>query len=500
MLVLNKYRMLEEIGKGGMGLVYRAQDEKVGRIVAIKELIIPIGTINKDKEMLIERFKREATTASSLSHPNIVTVFDFGEFDNRYFLAMEFLKGENLKEFFIKNHISIEEIIQIFIQAAEGINFAHSKDVIHRDIKPDNIHILPGNLVKITDFGIAKMKNIESNLTQDGHIFGTLGYISPEQVTNAKTVDHRADIYSFGAMMYEIITGSLLFEADNLAAIIYKILMVGPRSIKEINADIPEDIEKIILKCIEKDPKDRYQGTDELIKDLRKSINDNKSKKIVINSKKVNENNSKTISFNTIKTNPIESDRTVKISKEDSNSDNFLNMTRGQKVIIKEYIDSEAFTIGINWKYKNEPINIDLSAIMLSESGKLEKDENFVFYNNLVSGCRSIRLDQSDNTIYQTIIDLDLKKVPEDISRIKIIINTEKSSLKELENIELSIIGNKSLIYSIDDFDIQKTGIIADIYQHKGEWKIQATGEGYNLDLEGLLKKYISESVEIYND
>lgn len=493
MLVLDKYKILEEVGRGGMGLVYRAQDKKVGRVVAIKELIIPSNIQMNDKDVLIGRFKREAITSSSLSHPNIVTVFDFGEENDRHFIAMEFLKGDNLKDFFTKQDVSIEQLIHIFIQTAQGLEFAHSKNIIHRDIKPANIQILPGNIAKITDFGIAKIKDIESSFTQAGTMFGTLGYISPEQVTDSKNVDHRADIYSFGAMMYEVITGKVVFEGDNLGATVYKILMAKPQSLREIKTEIPENVEKIVLKCLEKDPAERYQSVEQIIGDLRKTVNDNTNNKIVFNSKKADLLNK------TLKINNFENiEQTVKVVNENK----YMEMTRGQNIFIKEYTNSEHFTIAVNWIYKNSPITVDLSAIMISEDEKLEKDENFIFYNNLISKCGSLRLDQSENNIYKSIIDIDLDNIPDDIAKIRILINTEEENLSKLKNIELSIISQaeKSLLYKIDDFHEQKTGVIADLYKYKGSWKIKATGEGYNADLEGFLRKYVSESVEIYKD
>ncbi len=495
MIIMNKYLILEEIGKGGMGIVYRAKDEKVGRVVAIKELVIPNNISENDRNIFIERFKREAITASSLNHPNIVTVFDFGESYNRHFIAMEFLKGENLKDFFTNNNLPINDIISIFIQAGEGINFAHNKNIIHRDIKPANIQILSDNTVKITDFGIAKDKNKESSLTQNGSIFGTLGYISLEQVNNARLVDQRADIYSFGAMMYEVITGNILFDGDNLGATIYKILMAKPKPIREIKHDIPENLELIILKCLEKDPKDRYQSIKDVVKELKLVISDNDFSKIIINSQRSNQ-------IEKLDTKTLNIEVTQKIDYENQIKNKSINMTRGQKIIVKDYIDSESFTIGVNWTYKNTPVNIDLSAIMLSESEKMEREEDFIFYNNLISGCGSIRLDKSENLIYKNIIDINLKLVPEYISRIKIIINAENKTLKELENIEFNLISENDnfLNYNIDDFNTQKTGVIADIYKHKNQWKIQATGEAYNLDLLGFLKEYISDSIIVQND
>lgn len=493
MIVLEKYRLIEEIAKGGMGLVYRAEDQKVGRIVAIKELVIPKQAKDHDKESLIERFKREAVVGLSLNHPNIVKFFDFGHENNRYFIAMEFLKGDNLKDFIINKHLEIEQLIQLFIQIAQGLEFAHNNKIIHRDIKPANIQILPNNKVKITDFGIAKIKDSQSDLTQDGSMFGTLGYISPEQIINSKTVDHRSDIYSFGALMYEVLSGQSLFESENIGELVNKILTAKPKSLININSEISVKIESIIFKCLEKDADIRYQNSFEIAEDLKNEINNDLKNKIIFKSKKLQ--NNETLKINIADTNKIISDKTISVFENSK----FLEMTRGQKIVIKDYIASENFTIGVNWSYKNQPVNIDLSVLLLSEDNKLEKDENFIFYNNLISPCLSVIMDQSENNLYKNIIDLNLKRLPQDIYRLKIIITPEDHDLSYLENIELCLISseNKSLLYKINDFSTEKTGVIADIYKYKNEWKIQATGEGYHTDLEGFLKSIASEKIKI---
>jgi serine/threonine protein kinase len=490
MIVLEKYKLIEEIGKGGMGLVYKAEDQKVGRIVAIKELILPKDIKDSEKILSIERFKRESQVGYSLNHPNIVRFFDFGQENDRHFIAMEFLKGENLKDFIISNSLDNNQLIQIFIQIAQGLEFAHNNNIIHRDIKPANIQVLPNNKVKITDFGIAKIKDLKSELTQDGTMFGTLAYISPEQIMNSKAVDHRADIYSFGALMYELITGKAIFEGDNIGNIIYKILHLNPQPLNSFKDNLPNGLENIILRCLEKDLEKRYQDSDSIINDLKKVINNNNSNKIIFNSNKSDLKN--TIKINTLDSEILDTEKTTNI--------NCLEMTRGQKIFIKDYIQADNFTIGFNWLYKNNSINFDLSAILLSSNEKLEEEDNFVFYNNLISNCGSIRLDQSENNLYKGVIDVDLRTVPQNISRIKFLINSD-NDLSNLENIELMIISNKdkSLLYKIDDFSVQKTAIIAEIYKYKDEWKLQATGEGYNYDLESFLKKYIIDSIEIDN-
>lgn len=269
MIVLGKYEVLEEIGKGGMGIVYRAKDLRLGRVAALKELVLGPLIADSEKDDIIARFNQEAQTAALLNHPNIITVFDVGEERERHFIAMEYLPGKTLKDFLDEDYkFSLEEITDILIQIASGLDHAHSKGVIHRDIKPDNMKILENNVIKITDFGIARIESSTSNLTQDGTMLGTLGYISPEQLHNSKGVDSRADIFSFGAMMYELFTKKLPFDGGTVGATILKIMTDEPVLPSKINPDINPFIEKIIMKCLIKDPDRRYQKFKDVTQEL----------------------------------------------------------------------------------------------------------------------------------------------------------------------------------------------------------------------------------------
>lgn len=269
MIVLEKYQIIEEVGRGGMGIVYKALDLRLGRTVALKELVISQTIIGADRDDIVARFKQEAQTAAFLNHPNIITIFDVGEENNRHFIAMEFLPGKSLKDYLDEDYkYTDDQLLDILIQIASGLEHAHLKGIVHRDIKPDNMKILTDNVVKITDFGIARIESSTSNLTQDGTMLGTLGYISPEQLHNSKGVDSRADIFSFGAMLYEIYTKKLPFDGGTVGATILKIMTEAPVPPRKIVPDLNEDIEKIILKCLQKDPSERYQKFKDIIQEL----------------------------------------------------------------------------------------------------------------------------------------------------------------------------------------------------------------------------------------
>jgi serine/threonine protein kinase/sugar lactone lactonase YvrE len=270
-IILGKYRIIEEIGRGGMGVVYKAMDTRIERIVAIKELLINPALI-KAAEEIVARFHREAQTAGSLQHPNIVTIHDFGEEDGHHYIAMEFIEGKNLKEYMEEGHkFSDQQLVDILIQICEGMQHAHERSVVHRDIKPDNISITSTGTVKITDFGIARMSssNPMMKMTQDGTMLGTLGYISPEQLQDSRGVDNRTDIFSLGAMMYEMYTSKLPFDGGNLGATILKIVSEDPVPPSRYNHTMHPKIEQIILKALQKLPDMRYQHAREIADELR---------------------------------------------------------------------------------------------------------------------------------------------------------------------------------------------------------------------------------------
>jgi len=262
---ISHYKIIEKLGEGGMGEVYLAEDFQLKRKVAIK--FLPSHLI-KDKESR-ERFEREAQAAAALNHPNIITVYEIGEFEEHVFIVMEYAKGETLRDKIdhfkpTSTEFPIEEIINFAIQICEGLEKAHQAGIIHRDIKPGNIIIDKDNKVKILDFGLAKLKGV-SQLTKETSTIGTIHYMSPEQI-RGEEVDHRSDIWSLGVILYEMITGRLPFIGEYEQAVMYSILNENP----EFTSDVPPDLQTIVQTCLEKDVVKRYPKA-EIILDTLKS-------------------------------------------------------------------------------------------------------------------------------------------------------------------------------------------------------------------------------------
>lgn len=267
----NRYELVEKIGEGGMGLVYKAKCHLLNRYVAVK-ILKP--ELTGDEEF-INKFKKESLSSASLSHPNIVNVYDVGVEDGIYYIVMEYVKGRTLKEI-IKERAPLPyyEVINISRQICLALEHAHTNNIIHRDIKPQNILITHDGIVKVADFGIARASN-SSTLTNTGNVIGSVYYISPEQARGGYT-DQKTDIYSLGTVMYEMATGKVPFIAESPVVIALKHIQEEVNRPSAINPDIPAALEDIILKCLEKNPVSRYESAAALIKDLdRASANPN---------------------------------------------------------------------------------------------------------------------------------------------------------------------------------------------------------------------------------
>ena len=257
------YKIIQELGRGGMGGVYKAEDTKLKRHVAIKFLPKHIAADSEERE----RFKIEAQAAAALSHPNIATIFNIEEVDDELFIVMEFINGQELKDRIDAGPLTVDESLDIATQIGKGLQAAHKNGIVHRDIKSANIMLKEDGQVKIMDFGLAKVHG-GKQITKAGTTLGTAAYMSPEQ-TSGETVDHRSDIWSLGVLLYEMLSGQLPFKGDYDQAITYSILNEEQQPITGLRTGIPMEMERIVNKCLQKDPADRYQHADELIVDLR---------------------------------------------------------------------------------------------------------------------------------------------------------------------------------------------------------------------------------------
>jgi len=267
----DRYQIIKSIGEGGMANVYLAYDTILDRDVAVKVLR---GDLSND-EKFVRRFQREALNASSLSHPNIVEVYDVGEDNGQYFIVMEYIEGKNLKDLLKKRgKLTTSEVVDIMSQIADGLSVAHDSYIIHRDIKPQNIMILENGLVKITDFGIAMAMNA-TQLTQTNSVMGSVHYLPPEQASG-KGSTLKSDIYSMGILMYELLTGKLPYRGENAVEIALKHLKEPLPSIRDVLPDLPQSVENVILKSAAKNPKNRYNDAREMYEDLKTCLDEDR--------------------------------------------------------------------------------------------------------------------------------------------------------------------------------------------------------------------------------
>jgi serine/threonine protein kinase len=260
---ISHYRILEELGRGGMGVVYKAEDTSLKRTVALK--FLPSTLLAGEEEK--KRFVREAQAAAALSHPNIATVFAIDEAENQNFMALEFVEGQSLDKKIASGPLKLSEALDLATQICEGLQAAHEKGIVHRDIKSANIMVTEKGQVKILDFGLAKLKGV-SRVTKEGTTVGTMGYMSPEQM-RGELVDQRTDIWSTGVLLYEMIAGRLPFSGDYEQAVTYQILNEDPEPLTAIRTGVPMDLERVVHKMLAKNPGERYQSVKEILVDLK---------------------------------------------------------------------------------------------------------------------------------------------------------------------------------------------------------------------------------------
>jgi tRNA A-37 threonylcarbamoyl transferase component Bud32/tetratricopeptide (TPR) repeat protein len=263
---IGKYKITSILGKGAMGIVYRALDPDINREVAVKTIRFDLVSEEDDREEMMERFMREAQAAGKLTHSNIITIYDVGREKDMTYIVMQLIEGKSLQKVISSGErISTEELIQLMDQLCKALDYAHDNGIIHRDIKPANILLDKQGKPFIVDFGVARLET--STLTEAGTTLGTPSYMSPEQVMGKK-VDRRSDIFSLGSILYELLTGKRAFQAQSITTVIYKIINEEPVALSEVKKGLPIGFEQIVCKALAKDPKDRYPTCGELAKDL----------------------------------------------------------------------------------------------------------------------------------------------------------------------------------------------------------------------------------------
>src|SRR5271154_300289 len=263
-----RYEILGELGRGAMGVVFRAVDPVIGRNVAVKTIRLTEEGTGLTRPELLSRFQTEARAAGLLTHPNIVVVYDAGEEDGLYYITMELVVGRSMQSVFDGGEaFPVSRIIRIMEQTCSALQFAHERNIVHRDIKPANLMLTEDDTVKVTDFGTAKILQF-GTVQQTTHVMGSPSYMSPEQV-KGRAVDGRSDIFSLGVVFYEMVTGEKPFPGQNITTVIYKIVNEDPVPPRQLDPSIHPGISAAVMKALAKEPEDRYQSCREMLEDLR---------------------------------------------------------------------------------------------------------------------------------------------------------------------------------------------------------------------------------------
>src|ERR1041384_4637793 len=262
---ISHFKILAQLGEGGMGVVYKAQDTELDRFVALK--FLPQRLTSNEAERA--RFLQEAKAASALNHPNVCIIYGIDEYQGQKFIEMEYVDGVTLRARVAESPLKISDALSFAIQIGEALNEAHGKGIVHRDIKCENIMLNSKNQIKVMDFGLAKLKG-SLKLTKTSSTVGTLGYMAPEQIQGGE-VDARSDIFSFGVVLFEMLTGRLPFRGEHEAAMMYSIVNESPESALTFREEVPPEIDRIIRRALEKDPEDRYQHIDDMVSEIRRT-------------------------------------------------------------------------------------------------------------------------------------------------------------------------------------------------------------------------------------
>src|SRR5580765_8582185 len=260
---IGKYEIIEMVGRGGMGVLYRARDPMLERDVALKMMLVDF-TLDQSAR---ERFQREAKAVARLQHRNVVTIHELGEHDGAPYIVMEFLSGNDLENLLVGSKpMTLAEKLDVAIQLCEGLGYAHEQGIVHRDIKPSNVRVLEDGTVKILDFGIAKFA--VSSVTRSGTVMGTASYMSPEQIMG-QAVDGRADLFSAGVLLFELLAGKKPFQGEQATAVVYQIMHVEPPTVRSVVPALPEALDEIVSRALQKNADDRYSRASEMASDLQ---------------------------------------------------------------------------------------------------------------------------------------------------------------------------------------------------------------------------------------
>ena len=443
-LLGNRYELIEKIGNGGMAKVYKAKDQVLNRFVAIKILRDEFTT---DQEF-IKRFEAEAQSAASITHPNIVSVYDVGNEGNLYYIVMELIQGKTLKEIIVEEGAALpwKWSINIAIQIASALEVAHKNKIVHRDIKPHNIIITEDGIAKVTDFGIAKAVS-NSTITAFGTTLGSVHYFSPEHARGGFT-DSKSDLYSLGVVMYEMLTGKVPFDADTPVSVALKHMQEEPTPPKELNEKIPSSINEIILKAMRKDPNLRYQSATEMLIDLNNSLK-NPEGNFVDNKEYQNDMATKKISLREIQEEEKRNKKNVKENK-------FLKFIKSHKGLMFFICLILLFAISLGGTILvsriTEPKEVVLPNFVgtkIEDAKNLAVEKNLILeisaeeYNGQYEEGKIISQDPlySDNYNIKmgTTIKVVVSKGIEQAIVPKVIGMTEEEAIKTLENAKLKV-------------------------------------------------------------